>query len=484
MRCWPWCKVCGIVAIICAEIFVGPYLPAQVSKGSGGRSGVVLGLLYPQYRVPAHASSVIEKNVRFQILSPTLVRMEYSPSDRFVDDPSTAVLNRAWGDVPFQKKSGDWIEVNTGKMIIRYRKDSGSFTARNLEVTWNDGYGTHVWKPGDKDDKNLGGIHYGSEGGDIRGRTSPVDQPGPLSRNGYFLLDDSGTALWDQQTEWVKPRPEAHGQDWYFFTYGHNYKEMLGELAKLLGPIPMIPRYVLGAWIMSRAGYNSNGWKLNVGRFRGESLPVDMIGVDSASSAKIIWGGRDIDREQLPDPKEFFHWMRKEGVRVFVNEHYGPLTRQNDSHFEEMRKIAGLPLSSKEVPNDLANKKYAEAWMDILHRPLLDDGMAFWEQDGWAYPTKMRGLDPALWTRYIEYQGTEEITGERAFDLCRIGGWGSHRYGGYFTGDLGSFWSGLGMLVPYHLQAGNALSPYAATTASGAAPETIDQELYQRSVEF
>ena len=478
-------KAFGILGIVLGEVLLGCSLPVRASAADGRSqgAGIVLGELPAEYRGPAHATSVIRRNVRFQVLTPTLIRMEYSPSGKFADEPSTAVLKRAWDSVSVkQREVGDWIEVDTSKMIIRYRKDSGSFTARNLEVTWNDGYGTHVWKPGDKDDKNLGGIHYGSEGGDIRGRTSPVDQPGPLSRNGYFLLDDSGTALWDQQTEWVKPRPEAHGQDWYFFTYGHNYKEMLGELAKLLGPIPMIPRYVLGAWIMSRAGYNSDGWKLNVERFRGESLPVDVIGVDSASSSKILWVGRDIDREQLPDPKEFFHWMRKKGIRVFVTEHYRPLTQQNDSHFEEMRRASDLPLDAKKVPYDLASKKYAEAFMDVLNRPLLDDGMAFWLQDGWAYETKMRGLDPALWTRYVEYQGNEEVTGERAFDLCRIGGWGSHRYGSYFTGDRGSFWSGLGMLVPYHVQAGNALLPYVATTT--ASPETIDQELYQRSVEF
>jgi hypothetical protein len=46
-----------------------------------------------------------------------------------------------------------------------------------------------------------------------------VHAAGPLSRNGYFLLDDSGTAVWDAASRWVKPRAEKGAQDWYFFLY-------------------------------------------------------------------------------------------------------------------------------------------------------------------------------------------------------------------------------------------------------------------------
>src|SRR5208337_2112591 len=101
-------------------------------------------------------------------------------------------------------------------------------TAQNLQVIWKEQDGEHTWKPGDKDDKNLGGVP-----GDIAARAVPGNETGPLSRNGYYLLDDSGTAIWDQPTQWVKPRPEKAGQDWYFFACGRDFKGMLGELAKL-----------------------------------------------------------------------------------------------------------------------------------------------------------------------------------------------------------------------------------------------------------
>ena len=41
------------------------------------------------------AASVVRGNVRFQVLSPSLVRMEYSPKSSFVDEASVAVVGRS-----------------------------------------------------------------------------------------------------------------------------------------------------------------------------------------------------------------------------------------------------------------------------------------------------------------------------------------------------------------------------------------------------
>jgi hypothetical protein len=114
---------------------------------------------------------------------------------------------------------------------VRYKTGSGAFGSQNLQINWSDGAGERSWKPGDKDDRNLGGVP-----GDMAGLVAPVTNTGPLSRNGYFLLDDSQTALRDKAAAWVKPRPDKDGQDWYFLVYGQDYKRGLEDLAKLIGP--------------------------------------------------------------------------------------------------------------------------------------------------------------------------------------------------------------------------------------------------------
>ena len=133
---------------------------------------------------PSSLAFMVEGQARFQVLAPMLVRMEYSPTARFIDAPSVAVLKRDWPTIPIQtRRVGGWREIETGKMTIRYRIGSGLFTAENLQVRWKNEQGDHVWKPGDKDDKNLGGV----PAGDISHRIEPGNEPGALSRNGYFF---------------------------------------------------------------------------------------------------------------------------------------------------------------------------------------------------------------------------------------------------------------------------------------------------------
>ena len=144
---------------------------------------------------------------RFQVLAPALVRLEYSPSGAFVDTPSVAVINRQdWPQTQVQSgEEAGWLVLDTGVLSLRFKLGSGPFTTNNLRIEWRDGSGAHQWKPGDADDQNLGGVP-----GELGNRsTKVVTDPGPLSRKGCYLLDDSKTALFDKASDWVKPGGEG-----------------------------------------------------------------------------------------------------------------------------------------------------------------------------------------------------------------------------------------------------------------------------------
>jgi hypothetical protein len=444
--------------------------------------------------VAAHDNMVVRGGARFEILSPGVIRLEYSPDRKFVNAASVSVQNRDWSVPEFHATdSGGWLEISTSKVKLRYRLGSGAFGPANLLISWSDAQGDHQWKPGDKDDKNLGGVP-----GDIAARATPGTEVGPVTRNGYYLLDDSQTAVWNAAGDWVEPRgADKTSQDWYFFVYGRDFKAFFREMTQLLGPIPMPPRYVLGTWFGSRAGYSADEWKRIIYRFREEHVPLDLLVFDSDSTVSHIWGGRDWDLEQMPDPFAFFKYAKTQGIKITVNEHYEALTPQNSSNFERIRTAMGLPASTKEIPHNLANKKYADLYMNILNKPALDAGMAFWWQDGNAR-ADMPGLDSTLWTRHVEYTGTEKITGRRGFVFCRIGtppwtgyqkdvvqpAWGVHRYGAFFTGDLIPHWSTLDLLIPFNVQAGNMLVDYVNNLTAGVHKQVVDTELYERWVQF
>ena len=195
------------------------------------------------------APTVLCGKARFQVLTPAPVRLEYSPSGEFTDAASVVVINREdWPHTPFGRHEADgWVMISTELLNICYQNGSGPFTHDNLRIVWRDGRGEHQWKPGDTDEQNLGGVPASLD----NRSTKAVTEPGPLSRSGCYRLDDSKTALFDPSTGWVKPRPTKDGQDWYFLAYGSDYKSVLGRLARLVGPVPMLPRYVFGAWFGS-----------------------------------------------------------------------------------------------------------------------------------------------------------------------------------------------------------------------------------------
>ncbi len=439
---------------------------------------VMSGHAQPSKPVPSFLSG----SARFEVLTPELIRLEYSPSRRFVDAPSVSVINRTnWPGAPAQSRDENgWFVMSTSVLDLRYKTDSGAFSPNNLQIEWRDAFGTHQWKPGDPDDQNLGGVPASLD----NRSTKPVTEPGPLTRKGCYSMDDSKTALFDSTSDWVKPRESKDALDWFFLAYGHDYKLALRRLSQLVGPPPMLPRYVFGSWFGSRAGYSGEEWKMIVKQFRDEQLPLDLVVIDSDSKTKMVWTGYDWDLEQMPDPAGFFAWMKGQHVKVTVNEHYGALTRDSDSHFEAIRQAMNLPADTKEIPHDLANKKYAGLFMNLLHKPDLDRGMAFWWQDGGA-GANMDGLDSLLWTRHVEYTGSEQITGLRTTAFCRLGTcWGSHRYGIFFTGDLHGVWESLPVLIPATIRGGNQLTPYMNNLCCGVFGVDLDPELYQRWVQY
>ena len=424
--------------------------------------------------------AITSGNARFQVLTPTLVRMEYSPTAKFEDAPSVVVINRSnWPEAVVKTSEKDgWLELATDKLILRYKIGSGGFGADNLTVTWQDNVGKHDWKPGDKDDKNLGGVISW----DMSWIETPPTNPGLLSRAGYTLFDDSHTPVWQDSTKWIAPRSNKDGQDLYFFVYGANYPHFLQEYVELTGPIPLLPRWSLGTGFTSRLGYSADEVKKTAWRFRDEGIPLDMMVMDSCTSAKAIWYGYDFDLEQMPDPKGFFDWMNRNGFHVGRNEHYEALPK-SDSHFEVMRQAMGLPANTGAFKYDMSKQKCAQAFTELLQKPVLDMGLGFWWLDG-NPESSMEGLDRTMWSRKIEFEGTEKTTGKRAFIMSRHGSWGSHRYPAFFTGDVLAQWNMLAYEVPFTVQGGNVLEAYITNDISGFTYPNLSPEMYIRWMQF
>lgn len=203
-----------------------------------------------------------DANVRFTLISDGVVRMEYAPDGKFIDDKSFIAVCREYPAVEYKlKKGGKWLEITTSKMKVRYRKGSGAFTAGNLKVSAPKGAFQFSWVPGQKQTGNLKGTFRTLDGmdGDTQtqgyvketkpGEKLPLED-GLLATDGWTFIDDSKGFLFDgdKDWEWVKERPQNGGQDWYFMAYGHDFKKALKDYTLFAGKIPLPPRYTFGYW--------------------------------------------------------------------------------------------------------------------------------------------------------------------------------------------------------------------------------------------
>ncbi|HXI68593.1 MAG TPA: hypothetical protein VNH41_11690, partial [Steroidobacteraceae bacterium] len=94
----------------------------------------------------AGTTSITAGKARFEFLTASLVRMEFSPSERFVDAPTAVVQKRDWPSVKVeQREQSGWLIAASTDLTLRYRLGSGAFTAENLTITWNDRGAAHSW---------------------------------------------------------------------------------------------------------------------------------------------------------------------------------------------------------------------------------------------------------------------------------------------------------------------------------------------------
>ena len=189
---------------------------------------------------------VVDGHTRFTLLTPQLVRLEWSADGRFEDRASLVFLDRHTPPVAFTRRvEHGWLVIATADLRLRYRRGSGRFGPQNLTITLKNGDTTVTWRPGMPDSANLKGTTR-----TLDGANGPVPlEPGLLSRDGWALVDDTGRPLFDASPwPWVVERASGERQDWYFFGYGHDYRRALADFTRVAGKIPMPPRFAFGAW--------------------------------------------------------------------------------------------------------------------------------------------------------------------------------------------------------------------------------------------
>ena len=141
----------------------------------------------------------------------------------------------------------------------------------------------------------------------------PQMAPGLLDQSGWYLLDDSQTAVWTSDG-WIANRPAGDIQDGYLFGYGQNYTGALSDLAKLTGPAPLLPESTFGTWFSQYDPYSTADYQGTIlPQFPANGVSLDNLSVDTDWKSPSTWDGWEWNPTLFPDPTAFEDWAASDG---------------------------------------------------------------------------------------------------------------------------------------------------------------------------
>ena len=442
-------------------------------------------------------SVVVSGEARFTVLTPRLIRMEWSADRRFEDRASIVFIHRKLAVPKFESQARDgWLTLRTDAVTLRYKVGTGRFTPENLNVSFDLNGAAATWRPGMEDRGNLRGTTRTLDG--VRGATSL--EPGLISRDGWVVVDDSATPVFDgSDWPWAVARGDGERQDWYLFAYGHDYKDALRDFTQVAGKIPLPPRFAFGTWWSRYWAYTDRELRELVQGFQQHDIPLDVLVIDmdwhltfegrhdekDQSGHRLGWTGYTWNRTFFPDPAAFLNWVHGQGLKATLNLHPASGVQPHEEQYPEMARAMGIdPATKNYVPFDIASKKFAENYLKILHHPMERQGVDFWWLD-WQqeHKTKLPGVNPTWWLNYVHFTDMER-RGKRGLLFHRWGGLGNHRYQIGFSGDTVSVWDSLAFQPYFTATAANVGYGYWSHDIGGHQPGVVGPELYTRWIQF
>ncbi|WP_315095099.1 TIM-barrel domain-containing protein [uncultured Cellulomonas sp.] len=400
---------------------------------------------------------VVGPQYRITVLTDGLVRLEHSADGVFEDRASTFALNRELPVPDFRVIETDaHVEVLTDRLHLVY--DRRPFSTSGLSVSVLGGVSAYhsVWRYGD-DSPDTVGLGGTARTLDLADGAIPLE-PGVVSRQGFAVLDDSRSMVFEPDG-WVAPR-DGSRTDLYVFAYGHDYREALRAFYAVSGPTPVLPRFALGNWWSRFHRYTADTYAALLDRFEAEGLPFSVAVIDMDWHVTDVdpalgsgWTGYTWNRSLFPDPAAFLASLHERGLRVTLNVHPADGVRTHEDAHPAM--AAALGRSHEEpLAFDVTDRAFLDAYFDVLHRRLEDDGVDFWWLDWQSGPhSRVAGIDPLWMLNHFHYLDNGR-DGRRALTFSRYAGPGSHRYPVGFSGDTVISWASL------------AFQPYFTATAS------------------
>lgn len=410
-------------------------------------------------------SYIVGKKYRFTVLSPRLIRLEYSSEGIFEDRATSIVINRLFPKVQYSITESDTLlQIDTGIFTLTYVKDaelkSGAFGI-NIKAVIN---GTdREWQINNPEVKNLRGINYSIDS--IKDKI--ILDKGLYSLDGFYLLDDSKSLVLNENDIFVERNNNI--KDLYLFIYNKDFDGCLNDYFTLTGYPGMIPRYALGAWWYKNDNYKDKDIVDLINRFNNENIPISVFLLGD------YWHDKINNYTPCIDLKGISNYLNNFNIKlgVTINPRLEIKNGSNEynivSNYVKVNNFNFVPFSNEKIG----------LYLNLFINNLDSLGVNIFSID---YNNVSDRL--GLWKFAHYHVGREEIRNQRGMVLTRNSGFASHRYPIIWSGKTKVNWNTLNLLPRYNLQGYNIGVSFIAHPIGGYAGGIEEDELYLRYIQF
>ena len=458
------------------------------------------------YDPVASAQAVITAgNARFTVLTPEMIRIQYSHDGRFEDRATFGVVNRRLPVPAFKQTLKDGIlEIKTSALTLRYKVggviDASQRSPEVLNIKMKLNGRDILWYPGKDDAMNLKGTTRTLDGSMGDNKREQLEN-GLLSRAGWAVIDESPlTKRGDGSTsfvldnkqrgggiDWWSEPVEKQATDWYFMGYGHQYKKALADYTRVGGRMPMPPLYILGYWYSKYQRYTQQDFMDIATEIQENNIPIDVMIFDMDWHTK-GWTGWTWDKTIIPEPEKLIGFMHQRHLKVGLNLHPADGVNNDQEFYTDMIRDLRLPDTTRNIPWQLEDSTFYKVMFSDILRRREAQGVDFWWLDWQQNLTNPRiaGLGETFWCNHVFYNDMRlNRTDRRPVIFHRWGGLGSHRYPIGFSGDAYSTFGTLAFQPYFTATASNVCFGYWGHDLGGHIQfDDNDPELYLRWMQY
>ena len=434
---------------------------------------VALAVLMPAVCASATTEppSVVLGNVRVQLLSDSLLRIELKGPAGFEDRETFHIVNRDWPGATYSLQThSEAVEIRTADYVVMVPSRVGETatldgirveSARGQTLYLYDGkLENSKWLPGPADKPE---VWWFADTPRIVPPPWGLTPPPPSALNSQLSTTAGG---WDLGN---------NAPDVYVFVPHGDYRQLRKDFLKLTGPTELPPLFMFGAFDSRWYDYSEATALKQIDDYRARKIPLDVLVIDTGWRAGASTGYRP-NTNLFPNLPRFFREAHAKHVRVLFNDHPQPLSTN----------VTGL--DAKELNyrfNGLAG--------------LLKEGLDVWwyDRNWWvALVPPEPNLRKEVWGMRLYHDTTARVRPEqRPLIVANVDGIdngnrkrpmdvAAHRFPFQWTGDIGPGYDFLRRAVENAVHSGvQSLFPYESDDLGGHTSNPTPEQ-YIRWIEY